>query len=279
MRRLTEVEKLEIVDIYLNHKKSCGQIAKQFGITRGGIYNILKVKKVVLRKRKNYFNLNYFDNIDTEEKAYWLGFIVADGNVYHNTISIQLCVIDEKHLIKFANSVGLSYNRDFDKKKNAVRVRLNSKYMASKLSELGVVPAKSDKIIVPNISKNLLRHFFRGFIDGDGSLYKTKNKKGANNPLIKRRNRKSKFEKFVTLKLSAGSDCKYFLRAFKNWICDTLGESFGYIYTKFYQGKNRYKLTFTGNISATKVANILYKDANIFLDRKYQLYEKYYKNY
>ena len=29
--------------------------------------------------RKHFFNENYFENIDTEEKYYWLGVVSADG--------------------------------------------------------------------------------------------------------------------------------------------------------------------------------------------------------
>ena len=49
------------------------------------------------------FDEHSFDVIDTEEKAYWLGFLYADGNVSNtkNEVGITLQSSDIKHLYKF----------------------------------------------------------------------------------------------------------------------------------------------------------------------------------
>ena len=54
------------------------------------------------------YNRHIFDNIDNEEKAYWLGFIVADGylNLDKHMLRIKLGHKDKQHLIKFINFIG-----------------------------------------------------------------------------------------------------------------------------------------------------------------------------
>ena len=71
------------------------------------------------RGRKYTLNEKYFKFIDNESKAYWLGFLMADGNIYNNVIRITLAVVDFNHLVKFKSDLKASYiirkNKDFDK--------------------------------------------------------------------------------------------------------------------------------------------------------------------
>ena len=61
--------------------------------------------------RKHFFNENYFENIDTEEKAYWLGFISADGSICKSSkynsyrLVLNLNRLDEHHILKFKNAI------------------------------------------------------------------------------------------------------------------------------------------------------------------------------
>ena len=133
--------------------------------------------------RTYYSDFNYFETIDTEEKAYWLGFIYADGCVYKRNnheklLSIKLCAKDKSHLNKFKIDIksenpindGVSNNNNYSD------IVIVSDKLCNDLISLGCEPKKTFKLNkLPIINDELLRHFIRGFFDGDGSICKTKN--------------------------------------------------------------------------------------------------------
>ena len=77
------------------------QLSQHLNRTKAAID--LKINRLELKKEKYTYNHNYFENIDTKEKAYWLGFIYADGNVNKagSTLRINLQGKDHLHLAKF----------------------------------------------------------------------------------------------------------------------------------------------------------------------------------
>lgn len=79
LKRLPPNIEQQIVDGYSNHLPTF-QIAESLGICRNTVANVLKRNGIALRShaRRYSFNDNFFASIDTEEKAYWLGFITAD---------------------------------------------------------------------------------------------------------------------------------------------------------------------------------------------------------
>ena len=82
----------------------------------------VKMKKLGIKKSKYYCNYEFFKNIDTEEKAYWLGFLYADGWITVNEdansghVGIQLQKSDYEHLKKFNNSLNGNYNIEYGSK-------------------------------------------------------------------------------------------------------------------------------------------------------------------
>ena len=54
--------------------------------------------------------LRIFETIDTEEKAYWLGFMYADGYIGASrySVGINLSLKDIDHLKKFCKYMGLT---------------------------------------------------------------------------------------------------------------------------------------------------------------------------
>jgi hypothetical protein len=133
------------------------------------------------------FNQHIFDTIDTEEKAYWLGFFYADA--YNcditNTFSISLQDEDYNHLVKLCNFVGLPvskisrYMSNIDNKQYPTCcIRLYSKHICSKMTELGCPRAKSFLIEYPGfLLPEFDKHFIRGMFDGDGCLTYRENQK------------------------------------------------------------------------------------------------------
>lgn len=273
MGKLSDKQKLQVVEQYAVGD-SCGIIAKRFGVTRSNVRRLLRTRGVVLRSReettrKHFFDWHYFDVIDSEEKAYWLGFVVAEGNVSNTTLCIQLGAKDKDHLKKFAAAVGYDYFDDYDPKKDAYRVRLNSKILVERLNALGVGEHKCDNITVPGIGERWLRHFFRGFVDGDGSFTKIQDKKRI------RQSKKKSRTKYVSLVLSASSDSLQFLLDFKKWANESLDSECGFITTSYLTGKPRYKLVFSGNGSPLKAAKLLYCRNKIAMDRRQDSYKEF----
>jgi hypothetical protein len=113
----------------------------------------------------------YFETIDSEDKAYWLGFLYADGCVRRGSeTNIKLHKKDINHLKKFKETI--KSHHKISKWKDYVSISVYSKKMYKDLVNLGCVPNKSKKdLSLPNISNNLIKHFIRGYFDGDGNIY------------------------------------------------------------------------------------------------------------
>ena len=124
-----------------------------------------------------------FDAI-TEQSAYWVGNLMADGNIYtgktgNPRIALTLAERDREHLVKFrkflncSNRILLKISRLKGKIWNQYTLRFSSKRIAEKLIEFGVTARKSLTAKVIGLEDN--KHFWRGVIDGDGYI---KNKDG-----------------------------------------------------------------------------------------------------
>ena len=109
------IPKDKIIEIYNNeylHGISTVKLGKKYNVSPAYFCRWFNKLGLPIRSnkensRKYYINHNYFEIINTEEKAYWLGFIYADGYVQSNrntkNIGITLSNIDYNHLIKFNN--------------------------------------------------------------------------------------------------------------------------------------------------------------------------------
>ena len=133
--------------------------------------------------KHNYTNLDFFQTIDTEEKAYWLGFIYADGCIVRSgyTLTISINKKDEEHLQKLSdifNKPLRSFTQTCSLMNNTnvcemVKLYIYNKSMYNDLLECGVEERKTysnTTHILDSIPKNLICHFVRGYFDGDGSI-------------------------------------------------------------------------------------------------------------
>jgi hypothetical protein len=263
----------EITSLY-EKGTSLTKIGKKLSIDRKALARLLKNNGIESRKgfsyaRKHNLNEHYFDVIDTEEKAYILGFIYADGNNMFciNRVCIHLSKTDEEILKKmshiFFGEEILKYNSRTNKDGKVfeyVSLNLFSKHMSQHLATLGVVEAKSHKIVFPEwLNKSLYRHFIRGLIDGDGWIYlPNDNRDSPNVGLICTRKMndflKYYFEKELNIK-------SYLVKAHKqdmNVMCEI-----------------RVK-----NYHQCKIfLDWLYKGSTIHLQRKYNLYQNFLNRY
>lgn len=201
------------------------------------------------------------DNIDAEEKAYWLGFFYADA--YNNEklgrIVIELQEQDKKHLQKCAKFFGQP--RDpFIQYKNkgkyiAYRLELNSKHLTKVLADKGCHKAKSFNIFFPNwLNQELIRHFIRGYFDGDGCIHIHQDQ--LNISIVSTKEFNEYLQK--TLKEISVNSQMYFPERYSDNTC---------------------RLDFGGSRQVKRFCDWIYKDATIYLDRKYELFKSYCENH
>ena len=135
-------------------------------------------------QRKYSCDESFFNNINTQKEAYWLGFIFADGYQNGYEIVIRLSRIDREHLEKFKRDIksNAPIRTKFEEQKEfkeggkyISNFRMNSRKLCRSLTKLGCVKAKSLIIKFPvGLDKRLIRHFIRGYFDGDGCISKEK---------------------------------------------------------------------------------------------------------
>ena len=182
---------LDIIPKY-NQGISLSKLAKKYETTVQTLSKKLKERGIEIINRQNLtkFNENVFDIIDTEEKAYWLGFIFADGYISSrdNGFELSLSAEDTEHLVKF--NTFMQHNKDNvkigkvkcgDKEFTRCRWGIVNKHLWNTLNDYGCVPKKSNILEFPNLNifqnRELVIAFIRGYFDGDGCITAYTNRK------------------------------------------------------------------------------------------------------
>lgn len=152
----------------------CKDIAKKFNIDEHSVYKILDLKGI--KRQPGYHSnciKNYFESIDTPDKAYLLGFITADGAVVNEVLSIEVQDKDIEILKYAQQQINPLATITKCTGRNTSKISFGAKQIGRDLAKYGVVQNKS-KIIkevpIQLIPKDLLKYYFRGLIDGDGSI-------------------------------------------------------------------------------------------------------------
>lgn len=159
---------------YCQENQQVERIAAECNVSRSVITSWV-VKHNLKRRHWGSYDLDvaYFDEINTQDKAYWLGFIAADGCVINRPakrlLTITLAKKDESHLVKLSECVG-SNKPIHQRKDGAVQLDLCSDHMVRSLIKHGIVERKSKVLKAPRLSEDLVRHWIRGYFDGDGSI-------------------------------------------------------------------------------------------------------------
>ena len=126
-------------------------------------------------QRKYTLNHDYFREIDSPEKAYWLGFLAADGGIagddrHGRCLSLELAEYDVGHLLKFAHAIG-SDAPISGPRRGCLRMRFHSSRLADSLIALGVEQRKTLTVIPPlGQLAGLESYYWRGLWDGDGTI-------------------------------------------------------------------------------------------------------------
>jgi hypothetical protein len=225
-------------------------------------YNNVQTRSLSERKRKYQLDERVFGDLN-ENSLYWLGFIAADGNLYINprgnkVVQFGLHQKDEEHLNKLKKFLKtdrpIYYYKSKRRYKDSyvitpeVKFNINSSIVFEDICRYGIMPRKTFDL---KIHKDLAdKHFFRGLFDGDGSIFS--NNKGKN----------------LVICLSG---IEQVLKAF----CDFVKKEVD-IEMSIFPNKTICRTRAYGK-KALDILDLLYSDANIYLDRKMELY-KFWKN-
>lgn len=247
--------KEQVEQIYNDYYQgmSLTALEKKYGIERHKLSRNLKEQGYEITKRKHPVNEAFFDEIDTEEKAYWLGFLAADGcnDDHRRTILINLNERDIDHLKKFRTAINSDAEitsvagAGYGEGTTLSRITIYSARLCDALTKHQVPPRKSNILQPPNINPAFYKHWIRGYLDGDGSVY-------------------------------ISNDCAYLAfvgtKEVLNFIINYFkpGEQHA-LYARHPElNKNNFQFSFGGNVSVIRYLHQIYDGATVYLERKYQ---------
>lgn len=258
--------------------KSATQLAAEYGASITAIGKILKRNGVKQRSaseihRRYRCNHNFFATIDNEEKAYWLGFIAADGYVRPSQtgspeLLVRLQARDAPHLERLRSAIDSEHpvTTYMLEGHQYGRFAVRSPQLAADLAKHGVVPGKTWTLGWPDYLDDELRsHYLRGFFDGDGSFCL---------PLqYKNGKRTSTGIRGLTFRLTSNQQ---FLEGCQRYLvvqCDLA-------YTKLSHRQDQWKgtvptLVYNGRNQVSRIFHLMYDDATIWLPRKREKAEPY----
>jgi intein-encoded DNA endonuclease-like protein len=159
------------------------KIAKSINKSANYVKRILKLNNIKIRNLSQSheiysYDKDYFKKIDSEEKAYILGFLYADGNVCKNVMQICLHKKDEEILCLIKK--GLKSNHKIVNDRGYVRFRIGNEELVKDLLNQGLHERKTFTLEFPNeniLPLHLQSHFIRGYFDGDGCIKHGEDKK------------------------------------------------------------------------------------------------------
>ena len=223
---------------------------REFGITRSNKQN----------SRRYEIDHTFFGTINTEQKAYWLGFIYADGyiqrpatNSYRVGIAIKDTDIDQ--LERFKSDTNATYPihhyvaNSYGEEAPYVRIIISSDQMFHDLQTKGAVERKSLVLTFPGtniVPQHLTHHFIRGYFDGDGSFAKSG-------------------DGFYTHKVCGTQE-------FLTKMCDQIGHPGASLYQRRKNGRNNWATSIGGRRQVLAIAEWMYRDATVFMPRKHKRY-------
>lgn len=193
-------------------------------------------------------NESYFDAVDTPEKAYWLGFILADGSARDSssrkhgaTLRINLAADEGRHLRELRKALGSDAEVKTGHHGESVYVDFHSARLVAALGRLEVVPNKTGRHGTPDIPGELLADMYRGYWDGDGWIGK---------------------------EMVGVTGSPRFIADLEAWVCRSTGHTPSF---------RRYtpavvEVRYGGRRKAAEVAAAMYEDGQPVLDRKCTAY-------
>jgi hypothetical protein len=254
-RNFTDEQESEIAKRYMSGE-STREIARKLGLPgKDTILGSLRRQNITQRcpaDRNRLYSLdeNAFDVI-TPEAAYWWGFLYADGNINKRSVVLALKWDDFAHVEKFkefmrseapTKKYGHKIGRDVH---YACHLNITSQHLARRLTELGIVPHRTRfDCVKDNLPQDMIRHWIRGFFDGDGTIHNARGQFGVGFM------GSLEVVEWVRENIPCVDKSK---RIHKHCI------------------SNVFYLNFNGNNISRKITNYLYDGQTLYMDRKHKL--------
>ena len=241
-------KKQQVIDLHLSGM-SAGDISRKIGHSQSQVSTLLNKLGYDLSNWTIKVDETFFEEINTQNKAYVLGWMFSDGNVMDNGLVRLSIHYNDIEILQKIKDV-MKYKGELHRNRNMICLNISRKKIAKDLINLGCIPRKSLVLKFPTIQPHLLSHFMRGCYDGDGSILLRKNGRFNTN-------------------ITSSDD---FISGWKQEL-DRMD-----IYYSIYKKKPEKTTSslFTNRIhDSIKLVKFLYQDANLFLQRKYDKCKAY----
>lgn len=264
----TSPQYIEMIRRYLEGENYT-TLCMEYSMSQPNFHSILRHRKIETRGTMYFANFRYFDEIDTEAKAYFLGFIYADGNLSRNTLKISIHDRDRDVLYKLQAEMSSDHPVVLEDVLTpsglmpSARIEISHKYIADAMKKYGVVPAKTHLLdSVPQLENDLMRHFIRGYFDGDGSFSSYVLSKG-----------KREGDTKMSLSIVGTAPFLESLRESINGLSPIQMEA--ELYDRWPErGTNTRQLCTSGIPQVMSFLKWLYSDCDFYLDRKYNKFKE-----
>lgn len=232
--------------------------------------------------RKYDFDQTFFDKIDTEEKAYVLGFVYADGcnNKHPNTGELSISQMErdidilEKIKLAMKSTYPISEEKNtWGGEEKRFRFYLYGSKLDEQLTNVGVVHNKSLILTFPTfIPDELMPHFIRGYFDGDGSVWEGKRKKMKVKDELRYGKKRIRIVHNVKFNFTGSNT---FIPDLQEYLINKLGLSKTKLnYSKAKEDHRHCTMEYSGRKNLFKLYNYMYSSASIYGQRKKAKFEK-----
>jgi lambda repressor-like predicted transcriptional regulator len=247
--------KTDVIAALTEAGHSAREIGRMLGHSKSTICNIIERSNTEpVQRWRGCERPDFFEQIDTPEKAYWLGFISADGCIVATAalpegshLNLKLAIRDKGHLVKLKEALGVyvavrsGLHNGFGKIMGYAELNVRSGRITESLITLGITPRKSATLEPWDGPADLMPHYWRGLFDGDGSM-------AIKGPGL------------YTAFLCGSEACVRGFRAWAHEICGTNA-------TPYFRDGCWY-VSIGGRYQVPKLVRALYENAPVSLDRK-----------
>ena len=264
-KKLTEDQIKYAIDNY--DKKSSVELSKELNVTDSAIKGVWNRNKLTGKTNRVYYilNENYFENIDSQDKAYFLGFIGADGCLFkprecytkQNILRISI----HKQDVRILNLLKeyLQTNKPIAYDGNYAALEISSNKIIGDLEKLGLSVRKTYDNTIASVHKDFMPALIRGYFDGDGSIGYDKNILNSGVSIVGYHSNMNKIRQYLESRN---------------------------IYTSIIYDKRKYNtandegrfcsLVFQNKTCKYSFLKLIYEDSdNVFLERKYDRSKEY----
>ena len=221
-----------------------------------------------------HVNEHYFDNIDSDEKAYILGLFYADGCITNNYLIFGQIAYRKELVEKVNKALQSTYPIRYISKKDFYQIQINNKRLITRLKELGCIERKSLrlKFDIKIIPEQFMHSFIRGYFDGDGCIWEGKRKIMTVKDSTRKTGKRDRIIHNVKFTITGNTA---FISELQNYLIEHLNFNKNKLnFSKAKSNKHVCTLEYSGRKQILTFYNYIYKDCSIYEQNKKDKFEK-----